>query len=89
MQSFPLPKTSSTTLPAHSLCELRKGDQAQILEIRSQELEVALLKLGVSKGDQLVLSNVAPFGGPMAICINGTKISLRKQDASHIWITRS
>ena len=73
---------------ACSLDCLCRGEKAKIMNIDSQELELALLKIGVMKGDQVSMADKAPFGGPLAFQVNGTKISLRKKDASHVWIVK-
>jgi ferrous iron transport protein A len=68
------------------LSALALHSRAYITAIDTDALHLALLKLGVSVGNQLYLSNIAPLGDPIAIAINGTKISLRKTDAAHIWV---
>ncbi len=77
-----------TDLPdaAVPLSSLALHAQAVIRVIDADALRLALLKMGVSVGNRLVLSNIAPLGDPLAIAINGTKISLRKTDAAHIWV---
>jgi ferrous iron transport protein A len=66
------------------LSELALGESATIVAIETAELQVALMSLGVIEGDSCMLCNVAPLGDPIAIHINGTKISLRKKDAQGI-----
>lgn len=68
------------------LSVLSSGEQGKIIDIDSSKLTMALLKLGISRGDNLKVCNIAPLGGPMAIRVNGTKVLLRKKEASHIWI---
>jgi len=75
MQALPLPS-------------LNLGESAKIVAIHSSELQLALMKLGVMKGDQFRLSNIAPLGDPIAIEINRTKISIRKRDAGNIMVSR-
>lgn len=69
-----------------SLSLLQTGAIGKIVQINSPELEMHLMNMGVLIGDVFTLSNIAPFGGPFAISINGTKISFRKKDAAHIII---
>ncbi len=68
------------------LSTLKKGEQGQIVRIDSPELEIALLKMGVCIGDQIAYRGSAPLGGPIAIRTQQTKLSLRREDACHIWI---
>lgn len=60
--------------------------RAYITAIDTDTMRLALLKMGVSVGNSLSISNIAPLGDPIAIVVNGTKISLRKTDAAHIWV---
>ena len=89
MNSFisePLPTDHKA--PSLSLDALAPGEQAKIILISSAPLCLALSKMGISKGNIIQLTEVAPLGDPIAIRANGTKISLRKKDASNIWIAR-
>jgi len=71
-----------------SLDRVSKGETGRIMEIRSEQLALTLLKMGIVKGDQIQITDVAPLGDPIAFKVNGTKISLRKKDASNIWISQ-
>lgn len=68
------------------LLTLSKGQLATIKLIDDDELSLALLHLGIKTGDILRLSNIAPLGDPIAIAVNGTKISIRKKEAARIWV---
>lgn len=69
-----------------SLARLRAGETGQIVHIDEPNLEIALLKMGVAVGDQLTFAGAAPLGGPIAVRAAHTKLSLRREDAKHIWI---
>lgn len=71
---------------AQHLSELKKGMGGIIAEITHPELEVALMKVGLVRGDRFVLSNIAPLGGPLALLINGHKVALRRRDAQFITV---
>jgi len=68
------------------LSELKKGQAGTIAGIERPELEVALMKVGLVRGDQFTLSDIAPLGGPLALEINGHKVALRRSDARFITI---
>jgi ferrous iron transport protein A len=72
--------------PLSPLSGLSAGVSGHISRIDAPELEVALLKMGISIGDRCKISGIAPFGDPIAIRVDRTQISLRKCDARHIWI---
>ncbi|MEM7510179.1 MAG: FeoA family protein [Bacteroidota bacterium] len=67
-----------------ALSEFSVGDEGVIGDITSQELALGLLKMGIQKGDRCKLANIAPLGNPLAILVNGTKISIRNEDAARI-----
>ncbi|WNJ17086.1 FeoA family protein [Pontibacter sp. G13] len=77
-------QASATEIP---LSQLAIGQKGQIARILHAELEAAFLRMGLTQGDQLTLSAIAPLGDPIAIRVNRTKVSLRKKDAQHIWIS--
>jgi len=70
------------------LSVLKPGDRGQIIRIDDSELELALLKMGVAIGDLFSFAGEAPFKGPVVIRASHTKLSLRREDANHIWINR-
>jgi len=67
-----------------SLAEMRVGESGKIVRVDSEEIQIALMKLGILPGDQFWVSNIAPLGDPIAITINRTKVSLRRRDADHV-----
>jgi Fe2+ transport system protein FeoA len=66
------------------LSELSKGAKGVILSIEGHELELSLLRLGLLVGDRFEVSDIAPFRGPMALKVNGTKVALRLSDAHKV-----
>jgi ferrous iron transport protein A len=45
-----------------------------------------LLDLGVTPGEDVVVTHVAPLGDPLVIRIRGTSLALRKREAGWIWV---
>ncbi len=83
------PESADTSTPEiFPLHRISKGELGRITEIRSKELTLTLLKMGIVEGDQVQITDIAPFGDPIAFRVNGTKISLRKKDASNIWVSK-
>lgn len=68
------------------LSKMETGKTGRITKINGSEMEVALLNMGIVVGDTCLLSDIAPLGDPIAITINGTKISMRKRDAENVWV---
>ena len=71
-----------------SLSELKIGERAEILEISDYELQVPLMSVGVIPGETFVVSEIAPFGDPVALDFGGTKIAIRKSHLSAIKVRR-
>lgn len=85
-------KDTSSTHSASStelviLSNVPIGISVMIEKITAPLLEIALLKLSIARGDKVQISNKAPFGDPIALSVNDTKITLRKKDASHIQVS--
>ncbi len=72
----------------HILLTLHPGESGRIAHIDAPELEIALLKMGVTVGDEVSFAGAAPLNDPVSIRVHRTKLLLRREDASHIWINR-
>lgn len=71
-----------------TLDNLNPGEKAVISKINSEEVEMALLKMGISIGATCQLSGRSALKDPIAFRANQLKIFVRKKDASHIWMSR-
>jgi ferrous iron transport protein A len=45
-----------------------------------------LLDLGITPGEQVVVTHTAPLGDPLVIRIRGASLALRKREAAWIWV---
>lgn len=68
------------------LTEIGKGKSGVVLEVESKELAVSLMKHGLMAGDSITVTDLAPFGGPIAVQVNGHKVALRRRDALMITV---
>ncbi|MDP5170600.1 MAG: ferrous iron transport protein A [Bacteroidia bacterium] len=85
----PTQLTSHTASHCESgLLSMQPGEYARIAKIDAPELEMALLKMGVSIGDEISFAGTAPLNDPVSIRVHRTKLLLRRDDASHIWINK-
>lgn len=66
------------------LSELKKGQKAQIQSFEDLRLALKFMEIGVVPGANVSLYSLAPFGDPIAVDIEGTKISMRKQEAQTV-----
>lgn len=67
-----------------SLDTLRLGMRAEIISIDDSLITPKLVELGFMNGECVEVIFKAPFGDPIAVEINGSVLSLRKEEASLI-----
>jgi ferrous iron transport protein A len=70
------------------LSELKAGERATILDFESSELELKLMEMGCLPGEEIVVEQIAPLGDPISVRIAGYSLSLRKNEAKQILVTR-
>ncbi len=69
---------------------LRPGEKGKVVKIKGKgSLRRRLLDMGVLPGTEVQLKKVAPLGDPIDLVIKGYHLSLRKEEAREILITRS
>lgn len=67
-----------------SLSNIKNGEFAVVSNILESSLKVKLLEMGLVVGKKLEVLYRAPFGGPIAIDLEGYVLSLRKDEAQMI-----
>lgn len=78
----------NTGSQVYSLSDLSLGDQGIVLEIEDAELQMALNRIGLLKGDDFIITEQAPLGGPIALKIKGGKVALRASDARKVKVRK-
>lgn len=68
------------------LSRLKTGKRAVIKSHEDTDFRLTLLEMGCIPGEPVFVRMLAPMGDPMAISIAGYQLSIRKQDAEHIWV---
>jgi len=65
-----------------TLAELKKGDLAEILgyTMGNAQYRAKLLALGLTRGTQLKVIQIAPLGDPFEIAVRGYHLSLRRDE---------
>ena len=71
----------STTI--HSL---KKGQKGIILDFDIDSIPLKLLEMGCLPGNEVELLQVAPFGDPLYLDINGSHLAIRIETAKQIEI---
>ncbi len=69
-----------------TLSQLPLGAKATIHSFTDELLSVKLLEMGCLPGEWVQVTNIAPFGDPIAITVSGYKLSLRLSEADTILI---
>jgi DtxR family Mn-dependent transcriptional regulator len=73
-----------------TLRDLKPGEKGKVIKIKGKgNLKKRLLDMGIVHGAEIKLEKVAPLGDPIDILIKGYHLSLRKDEAKDILITRS
>jgi ferrous iron transport protein A len=70
------------------LSDLQKGEKAVIQSIIGTELRLKLMEMGCLPGEIVIHRGTAPLGDPMAIEVQGYKLSLRLNEAGAIKVSR-
>ncbi len=69
-----------------SVADLKKGQKAIITEIAVDSIPLKLLEMGCLPGNMVELIQVAPFGDPLFLDINGARLAIRIETAERILI---
>ena len=70
------------------LSELKAGERARITSFESSELELKLMEMGCLPGEEIVIEQIAPLGDPISVRISGYSLSLRKNEANQILVSK-
>lgn len=70
------------------LSELKVGERAVISQFESSELEIKLMEMGCLPGEEIVVEQIAPLGDPISVRISGYSLSLRKNEANQILVSK-
>ena len=63
---------------------LKKGDKAIIKEFDIDAVPLKLLEMGCLPGNVVELLQIAPFGDPLYLNINGSHVAIRVETAKEI-----
>lgn len=67
---------------------LKKGDKAVIIDLDIDSLPLKLLEMGCLPGNTVELLQVAPFGDPLYLDINGSHLAIRMETARNIVVEK-
>ena len=68
------------------LSALKPGQTGIIKEYNSNDLFIKLMEMGCLPGETIKLEKVAPLGDPISVNVAGYHLSLRLNEADHIFV---
>lgn len=68
------------------LSEVSIGKKVVIKEFEEDELFIKLMEMGCVPGEIIKIDQVAPLGDPISISVAGYSLSLRLNEADHIFV---
>lgn len=72
-----------------TLDKLKVGQQAKIKNLGGQgAIRRRLLDLGLTPNTTINIAKVAPLGDPILVTLRGYQLTLRKEEARHIYVER-
>jgi ferrous iron transport protein A len=67
-----------------TIYSLKKGEKAIIKDFDIDAVPLKLLEMGCLPGNQVALLQIAPFGDPLYLDINGSHVAIRIETAKEI-----
>ena len=69
----------------HTLKEVKCGDTVCVVKLHGEgAVKRRIMDMGITKGTQVFVRKVAPFGDPVEVNVRGYELSMRKADAEMI-----
>ena len=69
-----------------TIANLKKGEKAIIKEFDVEAIPLKLLEMGCLPGNTVELLQIAPFGDPLYLDINGSHLAIRIETACQIQV---
>ena len=69
----------------NNLRKVPVGDRAKVVRIHGEgAVKRRIMDMGITRGVEVFVWNVAPLGDPIEVTVRGYELSLRKADAENI-----
>lgn len=68
------------------LSELKPGQAGVIRRFNNNEIFLKLMEMGCVPGENILMEQVAPLGDPISVSVAGYHLSLRLNEAEHIFV---
>lgn len=70
-----------------TLKELKVGKKARVVKLHGEgAVRRRLMDMGLTRGTEVIVRRVAPFGDPIELTLRGYELSLRRADAEMVEI---
>ena len=68
------------------LSEMKPGQEGIIYEYKSNEIFLKLMEMGCVPGEKIQMEKIAPMGDPISVNVAGYHLSLRLNEAEHVYV---
>lgn len=68
------------------LSEVEVGKTVVIKHFENDDIFLKLMEMGCVPGEKILIDQIAPLGDPISIMVAGYTLSLRLNEAEHIWV---
>jgi hypothetical protein len=79
-----LPLKSSLNKMIQTVNNMQKGEKRTISQVNTDKIPIKLLELGCLPGNSIEIIEKAPFGDPIYLNINDSRLAIRKELAQYI-----
>lgn len=70
-----------------TLKDVKVGQTAKVIKLAGEgAVKRRIMDMGITKGAEVFVRKVAPFGDPVEVTVRGYELSLRKADAQMILV---
>ena len=72
-----------------TLKQAKVGETVKVVKLTGQgAVKRRIMDMGITKGVEIFIRKVAPLGDPVEVTVRGYELSLRKDDASMIEVSK-
>lgn len=73
-----------------TVCDLQPGESGVVLRLNCPKgaLRRRIIDMGITPGVRVTVLRFAPFGDPIALCVRGYELSIRRSEAGEILIEK-
>lgn len=65
---------------------MKPGQEGIIKEFANNDIFLKLMEMGCVPGERILLEQIAPLGDPISVNVSGYHLSLRLNEAEHIFV---